>query len=136
MRKKQRRDLHNWNFYQLEQFITYKAQAKGIKVEYVDSRYTSQKCSRCGYISRSNRQFQSIFKCKQCGFSLNADLNAARNIRQNYLDAICYPGKAVVNQPIKETFASNRTQGKKVSLNRRLLLKEESYKPSTLVVGS
>lgn len=100
LRKKQRKDLHKWNFFQFEQFLTYKANARGIGIEYVDARYTSQKCSVCGYVSRSNRQFQAIFKCKHCGFSLNADLNASRNIRQNYLDAICPPGRAAVNPPI------------------------------------
>ncbi len=100
LRKKQRKELHKWNFFQFQQFLTYKAEANGIGIEYVDARYTSQKCSRCGYISRSNRQSQSVFKCKQCNFSLNADLNASRNIRQNYLDAISYPSRVVVNQPI------------------------------------
>lgn len=100
LRKKQRRDLHKWNFFQFEQFLVYKANEKGIAVEKVDARYTSQKCSECGYISRSNRQSQAVFKCKQCGFSLNADLNASRNIRQNYLDATCHPGRASVNKPI------------------------------------
>lgn len=100
LRKKQRKDLNKWNFSQFEQFLAYKAETKGIRVEYVDSRYTSQKCSVCGYISRSNRSHQAVFKCKHCGFSLNADLNASRNIRQNYLDAISHPGRASVNKPI------------------------------------
>lgn len=116
LRKKQRKQLHKWNFFQFQQFLTYKAEAKGIRVEYVDSRYTSQKCSVCGYTSRSNRPYQSIFKCKHCGFSLNADLNAARNIRQNYLDAIGYPGRASVNKPI--------------------VAPQGSYKPLTSVRGS
>ena len=100
LRKKQRKELHKWNFFQFEQFLAYKAEARGMKVKYVDARYTSQKCSACGYISRSNRQSQTIFKCKHCGFFLNADLNASRNIRQNYLDATCYPGRVLVNKPI------------------------------------
>ena len=100
LRKKQRKDLNKWNFFQFEQFLTYKAEAREMKIEYVDARYTSQKCSACGYISRSNRQSQAIFKCKHCGFFLNADLNASRNIRGNYLDAICYSGRAAVNPPI------------------------------------
>jgi IS605 OrfB family transposase len=100
LRKKQRKDLYKWNFSQFEQFLTYKANARGISVEYVDARYTSQKCSTCGHISRSNRQSQAIFKCKHCGFSLNADLNASRNIRQNYLDATCSPDSAPVNERI------------------------------------
>ena len=100
LRKKQRKDLNKWNFFQFEQYLTYKAEARGMKVEYVDARCTSQKCSACGYISRFNRQSQTAFKCKHCGFSLNADLNASRNIRQNYLDATCYPGRVPVNEPI------------------------------------
>ena len=40
-----------------------------------------------------------LSKCKQCGFSLNADLNASRNIRQNYLDTICHPNRDAVNRP-------------------------------------
>jgi IS605 OrfB family transposase len=100
LRKKQRKDLHKWNFFQFEQFLTYKANARGISVEHVDARFTSQKCSVCGHISRSNRQSQSVFKCKHCEFSLDADLNASRNIRQNYLDAICSPDSGSVNNRI------------------------------------
>jgi len=86
--KENRRWIHSWNFAQLQQFIEYKAQAKGIRVVYVDARYTSQKCSRCGYISRSNRTDQSHFVCRHCGYSLNADLNASRNIVKNYLASL------------------------------------------------
>ena len=100
LRKKQRTELHKWNFYQFEQFLKYKAEEKGIQVEYVSARYTSQKCSKCGHISRSNRKNQSQFKCAKCSYQLNADLNASFNIRQNYLDSISYLSKAVVNQPI------------------------------------
>jgi len=99
-RKKERKQVHKWNFYQLEQFIRYKAASKGILVENIDARYTSQRCSKCGHISRSNRVSQSIFKCTHCNFTLNADLNASRNIIFKYLDSISYLSRAVVNQPI------------------------------------
>ena len=92
--------LHKWNFYQFEQFLKYKAEEKGINIEYVSARYTSQKCSKCDHISRSNRKNQSQFKCSKCSYQLNADLNAAFNIKQNYLDSISSPSRAVVNQPI------------------------------------
>lgn len=97
MRKKQRRELNKWNFYQFEQFLTYKAQAQGIRVEHVPARYTSQKCSRCGEIRKANRKFQSLYACNSCHLSLNADLNASRNIVQNYLDSISYPSSGSVN---------------------------------------
>ena len=41
---------------------------------------SSQECSECGYWSRHNRRSQSKFKCRRCGFTINADHNAARNI--------------------------------------------------------
>lgn len=111
LRKEQRKQLHKWNFFQFQQYLIYKAEAKGIRVEYVDSRYTSQKCSVCGYTSRSNRPSQSVFKCKHCSFSLNADLNASRNVRQNYLDAISYPDRVSVNKPIAAASASCKPIG-------------------------
>jgi len=86
--KQNRRWIHSWNFAQLQQFMEYKAQAKGVRVVYVDARYTSQKCSGCGHISRSNRIDQSHFVCKHCSYSLNADLNASRNIVKNYLSSL------------------------------------------------
>jgi len=100
LKKKGRRKLHNWSFYQLEQFLIYKADAQRIKVDYVDARYTSQKCSKCGHVSRNNRKSQAVFKCVQCGFSLNSDLNASRNIEANYRDAKGYPDASFVNRRI------------------------------------
>jgi IS605 OrfB family transposase len=98
--KRGRAKLHSWPFHQFETFRTYKANARRIQVDYVDARYTSQKCSQCGHTSKSNREYQAIFKCTQCSFSLNADLNAARNIERNYRDAKGYPEGLSVNQPI------------------------------------
>lgn len=99
-RKQQRKDINNWSFYQLEQFIAYKAQDRNCVVTHIDPHYTSQKCSRCGYTARNNRKTQSLFVCKHCNFSLNADLNASRNIKNNYLEAISSKIGLNVNQPI------------------------------------
>lgn len=79
-----RRRLHSWSFAQLRGFIEYKAEERGCPVEGVDPRHTSQTCSRCGHVRKSNRKTQSTFLCKQCGYELNADLNAAINIRNKY----------------------------------------------------
>ena len=83
--RESRRRLHSWSFAQLRGFLSYKAEAKGCKVVGVDPRHTSQMCSRCGHVHRSNRRSQSRFLCRACGFELNADLNAARNIAWKYL---------------------------------------------------
>ena len=96
-RRKARRELHNWPFAQFQQFVEYKAAARGIRVVYVDARYSSQGCSRCGHVARSNRRSQSWFACRQCGYQLDADLNAARNLARRATGA---PGGLLVNQPI------------------------------------
>ena len=83
--RESRRRLHSWSFAQLRAFLTYKAGARGCRVVGIDPRRTSQACSRCGYVHRSNRRSQSRFLCRACGFELNADLNAARNIARKYL---------------------------------------------------
>jgi IS605 OrfB family transposase len=81
VRKAQRAKRHSWSFYQLRQFITYKATLKGVPVVVVDPRNTSKKmCSACGYIAKANRKNQAEFCCKKCGHSENADYNAAKNI--------------------------------------------------------
>lgn len=99
--KKMRTQLHKWNFFQFQQFLTYKAHGRGIAVEYVDPRNTSKGCSRCGHIDDRNRKSQSRFCCMSCGFQLNADLNASRNIRNKSGMLNAAPdGLRIVNQPI------------------------------------
>lgn len=82
--KQQKRAMHQWSFNRLRDLLTYKAEAQGCMVVGVDPRKTSQRCSRCGHIHRSNRRSQSRFKCRKCGFELNADLNGSRNIAVKY----------------------------------------------------
>lgn len=80
-RKKQRPTFSGWSFYQLREFIAYKARFAGIKVVLVNPRYTSQECSKCGHTEKANRVSQSKFVCKQCDLHISADINAAINIR-------------------------------------------------------
>lgn len=79
--KRFRRRLGNWAFAQLGQFVTYKARRAGVPVVLVNPRDTSRTCSQCGHCEKANRKSQAEFVCRQCQFSTNADLNAARNIR-------------------------------------------------------
>jgi IS605 OrfB family transposase len=75
--------LRNWSYYELQAMIEYKAERIGIKVRYINPSYTSQTCSKCGYIDKDNRQTQEKFKCTKCGFELNADHNASINIARS-----------------------------------------------------
>ena len=51
----------------------------GVQVKQISPTYSSQRCSECGWVRKSNRNGKQ-FKCKSCGFSCDADLNASRNI--------------------------------------------------------
>jgi IS605 OrfB family transposase len=81
VRAKDRAKHSGWAFAQLQAFVCYKAELAGIPVVFVDARGTSRTCSACGHCEKANRKSQSEFACVHCGFSENADLNAARNVR-------------------------------------------------------
>lgn len=72
--------LRNWSYYELQSFIKYKADKAGIKVNEVNPKYSSQRCSNCGHIHVDNRIDQANFVCTECDFKANADYNASKNI--------------------------------------------------------
>jgi len=80
VRKGQRAKQHTWSFRQLREFLAYKAQRAGVPVVFVDPRNTSRTCHRCGFADRRNRRSQAEFFCLRCGYTVHADLNAARNL--------------------------------------------------------
>lgn len=95
-KNKMRHLLGSWSPDELRTFIEYKAELRGKKVFYVNSHYTSRACNNCGDIRTSNRKGRR-FKCAVCGYSLDSDLNAARNIAA-LARGTC--GRLSVNQPI------------------------------------
>ena len=60
---------------------TWKAANLGGQVQKVDPRHTSQRCSKCGAIHKESRKSQAVYRCIECGYKINADVNAAINIR-------------------------------------------------------
>jgi len=89
VRKSQRAQHHSWSFYQLLQFVSYKAALAGVEVVLVDPRNTSRECCKCGHTEKANRQSRDIFSCRACGYVAPADNVAAVNIGR----------RAAVNQP-------------------------------------
>ncbi|WP_448527707.1 RNA-guided endonuclease TnpB family protein, partial [Parathermosynechococcus lividus] len=87
--KTERRRANSWAFYQLRQFVHYKAARAGVKVVVVPPAYTSQTCHKCLWIGqREGKHFRCVNPV--CGWEGDADLNSA--------NVIALLG-AVVNQP-------------------------------------
>ena len=106
--KTERRRSNSWAFYQLRQFLTYKAVKFGVNLVFVDPRYTSQTCHKCLHIHpvrgesyRSGKRF----KCGHCGWIGDADENGAKNISAlglsinqpggSYLSCVLWTGQPV-----------------------------------------
>ncbi|GAA0306583.1 RNA-guided endonuclease InsQ/TnpB family protein [Halarchaeum salinum] len=76
---------HVWAFRRLFEYVSYKAPERGVSVEQVAPNHTSQRCSRsdCGFTHEDNRHGEH-FECQKCGYEVNADYNAAKNIGLRY----------------------------------------------------
>lgn len=75
--KVERRLSNSWSFYQLRSFLEYKGLKEGVEVIAVPPAYTSQTCHQCLHIGlRSDKRF----KCGNCGWHGDADLNGAKMI--------------------------------------------------------
>ena len=75
-----------WTFAELHSMIAYKALRTGSMAIKVDANYTSQACPRCGHTGRENRPNKGLlFVCKNCHYTLHADLIGARNLAMRTL---------------------------------------------------
>jgi IS605 OrfB family transposase len=63
-----------WAFYQLLQYIRYKAALRGVEVIEVAPAYSSQECSRCHEMTKPAGK---KFRCSHCGHNDHRDANAA-----------------------------------------------------------
>ena len=77
--KRLNRWLNSWSFFQLQEFISYKAEMRGKIVKKVNPYMTSQTCSRCGEIGS---RYSNSFVCLHCGFASDSDFNASCNLRR------------------------------------------------------
>jgi transposase len=109
-----------------------------IATSYVHREYTSQTCSVCGCVDKENRESQEEFKCVECGYECNADVNASANIRdrvgltvlrtslldETINDSGVYEPKTLPRDRVKETLLSLRKRP--ASMDR--LAKEPAFK--------
>jgi len=74
--------IHSVNMGQIRQFTAYKLKDRGKLMVRVQPHYSSQECSQCGHTEKGNRPSQATFQCLGCGYTANADDNAACVIKQ------------------------------------------------------
>jgi putative transposase len=76
------RSILDAGWYELRRQLTYKTQDRGHRIIVVDRFYpSSKKCSHCGESKAKLAQSDRVFECSTCGITLDRDVNAARNIR-------------------------------------------------------
>ncbi len=97
-----------------------------IGVSTVHSSYTSKMCPVCGCIEDENRPNQETFACIECGYEVNADYNAANNIKNRVvltvlrdkllkkLDNGAYEPKKLQREKVKEVLLSFRRSLQKI----------------------
>lgn len=87
-----------WRYFQLQQFLQYKAEENGIVIRKVNPRYTSRRCSQCGHINKDFTRaardrkaeggYAARFECPKCQYKADADYNAARNLAVDGIEGI------------------------------------------------
>ena len=94
-------------WYGLRTKIEYKADWYERQFIAVPAHHTSQRCSDCGHVDAGNRVSQAVFKCLSCEREINADINAAENIRRQGVETLARAGNISLGVP-PETLAVNK----------------------------
>ena len=113
--------------------LEYKAERAGTRFEKVDPKYTSQTCSRCGTVDAESRKDER-FRCVHCGFTDDADHNAAVNVLSRGMSIWGFPdaGELV----IAGTDSTSTTAGMGHGRPRKLHSLEEGSQLSLWNFGS
>jgi len=75
--------FQQWAYAKFVELLEYKIESTALFVDTVNPAYTSQRCSHCGFTHDDNRD-DKAFACQDCGYEVNADYNAAKNIANRY----------------------------------------------------
>ena len=71
--------LQYWSYKQVLAKLALRSEEEGFYLLSVDPAYTSQTCSSCGVVDKSNRKGE-VYQCLSCGLLIDADTNGAINI--------------------------------------------------------
>jgi putative transposase len=79
LRKEFRSKFQRWTYPLLAGRINQLCELNGVHFLTIDPAWTSQTCSSCGFVHKLSRNGE-IFKCRNCGYTQDADYNASLNI--------------------------------------------------------
>lgn len=82
--------------------------ANGCELRFVPAAWTSTRCRKCGYTDPGNRESQTLFRCRLCGWYEHADIHAAKNIK----DLGTVGWKASRSAPADGRAAAGRSSGR------------------------
>ena len=80
--KRSPRFMQSWTYTSIFDKVDRYCEEQNVSVIKISPTYTSQRCYKCGFVLKSNR-IGKEFKCKSCGYTADADLNASMNIALN-----------------------------------------------------
>lgn len=108
-------------YYKVQELLYYKANLNNIPIVFVNEAYTSQACSRCGYVDPNNRKGER-FHCCECGYQNQADLNGAINIGRKLVSLLSssYP-------TLRESYSEESIED--------AFRNDSEFKPTALAVG-
>lgn len=71
--------MSRWTYTLIFDKLKRKCEEENVSLILQSPTYTSQRCFRCGWVRKSNRKGK-LFKCSQCNYVEDSDLNASKNI--------------------------------------------------------
>lgn len=82
--------LQRWTYPYFLSRLGMTCEVVGVQCHKVNPAYTSQQCSKCGNIHKENRKGE-LFKCVECGHTVDADFNASLNILNRFTTGVFRP---------------------------------------------
>ncbi len=106
--------ISDGGFYEFRRQLEYKTKWYGSELVVIDRYFpSSKKCSCCGNIKKDLKLSQRIYNCESCGLSIDRDLNAAINIRNEAVSSIASVcGEVKKSDIISETSAKQKINRK------------------------
>ncbi len=84
LNKTMRKAIGSWTWRYWLDRIQRECEDNRVTFRSVPAYYTSQTCPSCGCVDRRNRDGRK-FRCRECSYTGDADITAAKNILQRFL---------------------------------------------------